>query len=166
MTSDLCPAALPVASASPLARQVNARVTADDVEREAMMFQSMFQLGYSDALKNGHKNVGEFAWRGPSLLGFQKGICDLYMQIPPPVGHLVQTLISYPTLHISFDVPPLPSASRRAIYLLLAHEMKCKRVKVSCQGDKSTPVRGMRVATIRPKSSAPHKRSAIQRDPE
>lgn len=169
MSSGLChTAALPIASASPLVRQVNARVTESEMTREAIMFQSMFQLGYADAVKNGHKNVSEFAWRGPSLLGFQKGICDLYAQIPPPVAHLVHSLISYPTLQISFDVPPLPSASRRAIYLLLAHETKCKRVKLSCQGDKSTSVRGMRVASIRPKPSA-HKRSdvlATQRDPE
>ena len=165
MTSDICPAARPIAPASLVVRQVDARV--EEEARERFMFQSMFQMGYADALKNGHKNVGEFAWRGPSLLGFQKGICDLYMQIPPPVGQLVHALISFPALQISFDVPPLPSASRRAVYLLLAHEMKTKRVKVSCQGDKSTTLRGMRVASIRPKPNA-HKTSevlATQRDP-
>lgn len=112
----------------------------------------LYNRGYEDAMRNGTKYAATQSWKGPALMGYHKGLADMYATLPPPVAQLVHLVASFPCLLVTFDTPPLSSYVRRSIHSLLAHVVRNKYVRVVVLDRKNDNLRRLRVSTIQKKT--------------
>ena len=116
----------------------------------------LYNKGYQHVMNNGTKYATTQSWKGPALMGYHKGLADMYATLPPPVAQLVHLAATYPCLLVSFETPPLSNFTRRSVHMLLSHVVRNKSVRIVLLDGKDDSARRMRVATIRTRNAEPN----------